>query len=381
VNFSEYIKGFSWQGVTEDIEKKGCVDVEMAIEKARQGQTVNIEDFKALVSPAAAEYIEQMAVLSQRITQQRFGKTIQFYIPLYLSNECTNHCVYCGFNHNNKITRKTLSDKEILEEAAVLKKMGYEHILLLTGESPLKAGVEYIENAMSLLQNDFAQISLEVLPLGTQEYVRLRSKGLHAVYVYQETYNSERYRVYHPAGKKREYEWRVNTQDRLGQAEVHKIGLGALLGLENPRTEAIFMAEHLRYLQKKYWKSKYAVSFPRMRPHADNCGGATGFVPQFFVDDKLFAQLIFAFRIFDPDIEISLTTRESPAFRDAMITLGITSLSAGSHTEPSGYSNPLEELPQFDTNDNRSVAEVKDVVSRAGYEPVMKDWTEFAAMK
>ncbi|MDR1740133.1 MAG: 2-iminoacetate synthase ThiH [Bacteroidales bacterium] len=378
--FSEVVKNISWSEISDKVTVCSAGDVQRVLGLVRNGEHLLTEDFAALLSPAAADFLEEMAVLSQQITQKRFGKTIQFYIPLYLSNECTNHCVYCGFNHNNKILRKTLTDEEILKEARVLKEMGYEHILLLTGESPIHAGVDYIENAMRLLQPHFAQISLEVLPLSAEEYLRLRGIGLHAVYVYQETYCHENYTAYHPAGRKRDYEWRVNTQDRLGLAEVHKIGLGALLGLEDPRAEAMFMATHLRYLQKKYWKSKYAVAFPRMRPFAEaGCGGAsTGFTPKFIIDDKLFVQLILAFRLFDPDIEISLTTRESPAFRNAMLALGVTSVSAGSHTEPGGYSEQNGELPQFSTNDNRSVSEMRDAVNSLGYEAVMRDWTKFA---
>ncbi len=380
--FSEVIRNISWSKILDKVAACNADDVQRVLGLVHNGERLNISDFAALLSPAAADFLEEMAMLSQQITQKRFGKTIQFYIPLYLSNECTNHCIYCGFNHNNKILRKTLTDEEILKEAFVLKEMGYEHILLLTGESPIHAGVDYIENAMRLLQPHFAQISLEVLPLDVDEYTRLRSSGLHAVYVYQETYCRENYTTYHPAGRKRDYEWRVNTQDRLGLAEVHKIGLGALLGLEDPRAEAMFMAMHLRYLQKKYWKSKYAVSFPRMRPFAEaDCSGAStasiGFTPKFSIDDKLFVQLIFAFRLFDPYIEISLTTRESSTFRNAMLPLGVTSVSAGSHTEPGGYSERNDELPQFSTNDNRSVSEMRDAVRLLGYEAVMRDWTEF----
>ena len=203
--FSNIVDKISWDSVSDCICSQTANDVSRALSAVRAGEYLTVEHLKALVSPAAAGFIEEMALLSQQITQRRFGKTIQFYIPLYLSNECTNHCVYCGFNRNNKIVRKTLSDKEILSEARILKEMGYEHILLLTGESPVHAGVDYIENAMRLLQPHFAQLSLEVMPLDVSGYVRLRSCGLHAVYVYQETYNKNRYGIYHPAGRKRDY--------------------------------------------------------------------------------------------------------------------------------------------------------------------------------
>ena len=367
--FSEVIRQYDWAEMGAEIAAKTAADVEVALGQAALGR-MTIEDFKALVSPSAAApaYLERMAALSREVTQKRFGKTIQFYIPLYLSNECTNHCIYCGFNHENKFSRVTLSDAQIMEEAEVLKKMGYEHLLLLTGESPRKVGVDYIEHAMQLLSPHFAQLSLEVFPMDTDEYARLCKSGLHAVYVYQETYNEQRYGFYHPAGKKADFAWRVNSQDRLGMAQVHKIGLGALLGLEDWRTEAYAMAMHLRHLQKHYWRSKYAIAFPRMRPHAG------GYEPDYPLTDKEFVQMIWAFRLFDPDLEMSLTTRESPEFRDHMVSLGITSISAGSKTDPGGYSHPGTETAQFDVNDDRSPVEMKKMVEAQGYEVVWKDW-------
>lgn len=370
--FSEVLKDYNWEETGCSIYNKTEQDVERALGKAQTpGMEIDLEDFKALVSPAAnqARYLEAMAALSRAATQKKFGKTIQFYIPLYLSNECTNHCIYCGFNHENKFARITLSDEQIMEECAVLKKMGYEHILLLTGESPKKAGIDYLEHAMKLIAPHFAQISLEVQPMDTPDYERLRKSGLHAVYVYQETYNRERYGFYHPAGMKRDYAWRLNSQDRLGAANVNKIGLGALLGLEDWRIEAFCMALHLKHLQKNYWRSKYCVAFPRMRPHEGE-----GFQPQHVVGDREFAQMIWAFRLLDDEVEMSLTTRESPDFRNHMISLGITSISAGSQTDPGGYSHPDTETAQFATNDTRSPEEMKKIIEEQGYEVIWKDW-------
>jgi 2-iminoacetate synthase len=356
----------NWEQLGEEVYSKSNSDVERALQKEK----IDIEDFKALVSPAAEPYLETMAMKSRTATQKRFGKTIQFYIPLYLSNECLNHCIYCGFNHNNKIHRVILTDAEILSEAEVIKRMGYEHILLLTGESPKHVGTAYIEHAMQLVKPHFKQISLEVQPLSTEDYVRLRKSGLYGVYVYQETYNQDRYAYYHPAGKKKDYRWRIETPDRLAQAGVHKIGLGTLLGLEDWRIEALFLANHLRYMEKRYWKSKYSLSFPRMRPHEG------GFQPPFDVTDKQFAQMIWAFRLLDNDVEISLTTRESESFRNNMISLGITAMSAGSKTEPGGYTQK-EELEQFSTNDNRNPEQLSEIINQQGYEVVWKDWDRF----
>ncbi len=366
MTFYDTIKDLRWEQTGEEIYNKTAFDVEHALNK----QHLDIEDLKALVSPAAEHYLETMAHLSREATQKRFGKTIQFYIPLYLSNECLNHCIYCGFNHNNKIHRVILSDEEIMKEISIIKDMGFEHLLLLTGESPVHAGVDYIEHAIQLVKPYFKQVSLEVQPLSVKDYKRLQDSGLYGVYIYQETYNRNRYPHYHPAGMKKDYQWRLETPERLGKAGIHKIGLGALLGLEDWRIESIFMAMHLRFLEKHYWKSKYSISFPRMRPHEGS------FQPGFDVTDKQFAQMIWAFRIFDNDIEMSLTTREDRIFRNNMVSLGITSMSAGSKTEPGGYSQK-EELEQFAVNDNRSPEEMLEMIADKGYEVVWKDWDSF----
>jgi len=366
MTFYDIALKLNWKQFEEEIYSRSALDVEQALHKEK----IDLEDFKALISPAAEPYLEMMAVKSREATQKRFGKTIQFYIPLYLSNHCLNHCIYCGFNHNNKIHRIILSDEEIIAEVEVIKNMGYEHILLLTGESPRQVGVDYIERAMQLVKPHFKQLSLEVQPLSTEEYARLRSSGLYGVYIYQETYNRERYPYYHPVGTKKDYRWRIETPDRLAQAGVHKIGLGALLGLEDWRMEALFLATHLRYLEKKYWKSKYAISFPRMRPHEG------GFQPMFQVTDKQLAQMIWAFRLFDNDVEISLTTRESEPFRNNMVSLGINAMSAGSKTEPGGYTKK-EELEQFVTNDNRDPKQLSKMIRQHGYEVIWKDWDSF----
>jgi 2-iminoacetate synthase len=364
--FYDTILSMNWDQTGEEIYRKTAIDVERALKK----QNPNVEDLKALVSPAAENYLETMAQLSRAATQKRFGKTIQFYIPLYLSNVCLNHCIYCGFNHDNKIRRIVLNDEEIINEVRIIKSMGFEHILLVTGESPAHAGFNYIEHVLQLIRPYFKQISLEVQPLSSEEYQRLQDSGLYGVYIYQETYNRDRYACYHPAGMKKNYQWRLETPERLGKAGIHKIGLGVLLGLEDWRIESVFLALHLRYLEKHYWKSKYSVSFPRMRPHEGS------FQPNFTVTDKQFVQMILAFRLFDHDIEMSLTTREDSMFRNNMVSLGITSMSAGSKTEPGGYAQK-EALEQFSVNDNRSPMEMVDMISKKGYDVVWKDWDTF----
>ena len=364
--FKELIDNYSWTEISERIAAKGRADVENALSK----ETRTIDDFMALVSPAASAYLEPMAQLSSRLTRFRFGNTIQFYIPLYLTNACVNHCIYCGFNHNNDIRRIILTEAEIEKEIAAIKKLGpFEHILLVTGESPRDAGAAYLEKAIRLIKPHFSSISIEVQPLKEEEYKRLIDAGLNSVSCYQETYNKARYKTYHPRGKKSNFDWRVDTFDRMGRAEIYKMGLGVLLGLEDWRTDSTFVALHLRYLQKQYWKTKYSVSFPRMRPHTGD-----RFQPNVIVSDRDLAQLIFAFRIFDQDLELTLSTRESRSFRDNMTALGLTSLSAGSKTDPGGYASYPAAPEQFAINDDRTPAEIKNAVKKLGLEIVWKDW-------
>lgn len=367
MNFLEELQKLPWEDVTRQIYATTEADVEQALSK----QHLSVADFVALVSPAAGKYLEPMASLSRKYTQQRFGKTMQFYIPLYLSNACVNHCIYCGFNHNNPITRVILNDEQILQEVEAIKSLGgFEHILLVTGESPRQVGVDYLEHAINLVRPYFSSISIEVQPLKQQEYERLIKAGLNAVYCYQETYNKKEYKTYHPRGIKADFDWRLDTFERMGKAGIHKMGLGVLIGLEDWRTDVVMMAHHLHYLQKHYWRTKYSISFPRMRPHEGDL-----FQPNVVMSDKELAQLIFAFRIFDHDIEIALSTRESQRFRDNMMTLGVTSMSAGSKTDPGGYAACVtEELEQFEINDARSPQKILDSVRSHNYEAVWKDW-------
>ncbi len=365
--FNNIIDKYNWQEIEKSIYSKTEKDVENAISK----QERDIEDFKALISPAAKPYIEQIATISNQLTQKRFGKTMQLYLPLYLSNECTNHCVYCGFNHNNKINRITLDDKQTIKEIEAIKSYGYEHILLVTGEHPNKAGFEYLKHKIKLIKPYFALISLEVQPLEQSEYEELIELGVNTVYVYQETYNKERYTIYHPKGKKSNYQYRLETPDRLGNAGVHKIGIGALLGLEDWRTDSFFTALHLKYLQKKYWKTKYSISFPRLRPHEGV------FQPNSIIKDSELVQLICAYRLFDNEVELSMSVRESRVFRDNILKLGITSISAGSKTEPGGYALNTHALEQFETQDNRTPKEIEQMIKSQGYEVVWKDWDTF----
>ncbi len=353
-----------WQATQSSIYAKTTKDVEKALHKSIR----DLEDFKALISPAAAPFLEEMAVLSHSLTRKRFGKTMQMYVPLYLSNECQNICTYCGFSLDNQVKRVTLTDAQILQEAEYIQKMGYEHVLLVTGEANKTVGVSYLAHAIDLLRPHFAQISIEVQPLEVEEYKLLIDKGLHTVLVYQETYNEDNYKKHHPKGKKSNFAYRLQTPDRLGQAGIYKIGLGVLLGLEDWRTDSFFCASHLQYLEKTYWQTKYSLSFPRLR----RCEGHEDLVCD--VTDRELVQLICAYRLLDEELELSISTRESLKFRNNIVNLGITSMSAGSKTNPGGYAADSDSLEQFEIDDARSPQEIVAMLESKGIEAVWKDW-------
>ena len=363
--FSEELAKYDWEETTQRILSKTGADVERAL--GREHPT--LDDFMALVSPAAAPYLEPMAQLSRRYTQERFGKTVSMYIPMYITNSCTNSCIYCGFNRHNAIPRVILTPEQIEEECRAIRELGpFENLLLVTGENPRAAGVDYIEQALHICRPYFNNLTIEVMPLKQKDYERLTHSGLNGCVCFQETYHRERYNVYHPHGMKSNFEWRLNGYDRMGAAKLHKIGMGVLIGLEDWRTDITMMAYHLRYLQKNYWETRYSVNFPRMRPAEGH------FQPNVVMTDKELAQVTFAFRIFDHDVDISYSTRESPAFRENMMKLGVTSMSAGSRTEPGGYVKAHQALEQFAVSDERSPKDVSDDIRHLGYEVVWKDW-------
>jgi 2-iminoacetate synthase len=363
-NFTDVFNTYNWEEIKRSIYAKTGDDVQRALAATMR----TLDDFKALISPAAAPYLEQMARLSQQLTLKRFGKVIQMYVPLYLSNECNNICTYCGFSFDNKVKRKTLSAIEIMQEITVIKEMGYDHVLLVTGEDNQTVHVDYFKKVLELIRPHFSHIAMEVQPLNKEDYEQLIPYGLNTVLVYQETYHREDYKKHHPKGKKSNFEYRLETPDRLGQAGIHKMGLGVLIGLEDWRTDSFFTALHLSYLEKKYWQSKYSLSFPRLRPFSG------GLEPKVEMNDRELVQLICAYRIFNEEVELSISTRESPTFRDNIIKLGITAISAGSKTNPGGYAVEPESLEQFEISDERSPKHISEMIKEQGYEPVWKDW-------
>lgn len=366
--FSDELQKISWEETTARIAAKTDADVRRALGKRT---ACTVDDFMALISPAAAPYLEQMAALSRRYTEERFGRVMSMFIPLYLTNSCANSCVYCGFHRQNPMARTILTPEQIENEYQAIKRLApFENILLVTGENPAKAGVPYLAEAIDIAKRYFSNIKIEVMPLAAEEYRELTTHGLNGVICFQETYHRENYKIYHPAGMKSNFEWRCNGFDRMGQAGVHSIGMGVLIGLEAEwRTDIVMMAYHLRYLQQKYWRTKYSVNFPRMRPAQNE-----GFHPNYYMSDRELAQVTFAMRIFDHDVDISYSTREPAYIRDNMCTLGVTTMSAESKVNPGGYHTYPQALEQFSVSDDRTAREVEAALRRAGREPVWKDW-------
>ncbi|GGC53864.1 thiamine biosynthesis protein ThiH [Pedobacter quisquiliarum] len=363
-NFIDIFEQYDWDVVKASIYRKTAADVRRALSTEKP----TLEDFKALISPAAAPFLEEMAQLSRAATLKRFGKVIQMYVPLYLSNECNNICTYCGFSLDNKVKRKTLNPIEIMQEVARIKEMGYDHVLLVTGEHNLHVDVAYFKSVLQLIKPHFASIAMEVQPLEVEDYEVLKPYGLSTVLVYQETYHKEDYKKHHPKGKKSNFKYRLETPERIGAAGIHKMGLGVLIGLEDWRTDVFFTALHLSFLERKYWKSKYSISFPRLRPFSG------GLAPKVEMSDAELVQLICAYRIFNKELELSISTRESESFRNNIVKLGITSISAGSKTNPGGYAVDPQSLEQFEISDERSPKEIAAMIAAQGYEAVWKDW-------
>ena len=325
-------------------------------------------DFLALLSPCAEKHLEQLAQKAHELSLQHFGKTILLYTPLYLSNYCVNKCAYCSYNVENKIKRKTLTMEEIEEEAKAIASSGLKHILVLTGESSKEAPVSYIVDAVKILKRYFDSISIEIYPLTTEEYIKLVEAGVDGLTIYQEVYDDAIYDKVHIKGPKKNYKFRLDAPERACIGQIRSVNIGALLGLYDWRKEAFFTALHADYLQNKYTEMEVSVSMPRIRPHIGS------FKDVYFVEDKNLLQIILAFRVFLPYVGITLSTREKQSFRDNLIPLGITKMSAGVSTEVGGHSSSSSGDRQFEISDNRSVEEVKKAILAKNYQPIFKDW-------
>jgi 2-iminoacetate synthase len=364
MTFLDIINQYDPRQVRESIEAKTAGDVERALAAER----LRPEDLQALLSPAAAPFLEQMAARAHRLTLQRFGKNILLYAPLYLSNLCVNGCRYCGFSASNQVPRRTLTLDEVWTEAQVLHEQGFRHILLVTGESPKTVDNDYLAACVERIRPLFSSISIEVYPMETEGYRQMVGAGVDGLTIYQETYNRDLYEEMHPFGKKRDYDFRLLTPERGGAAGLRRIGIGFLLGLGEFRSEAFFLGLHALHLSRHYWRTQVSVSFPRIRP-ADG-----GFQPLHPVSDRDFVQLLCALRLLLPDAGLVLSTRESAALRDNLLPLGITQMSAGSCTAPGGYADKDLSTQQFAIDDDRSPEEVCRLIRARGYEAVWKDW-------
>jgi 2-iminoacetate synthase len=363
-------------------------EIRASLDKPRLAQG----DFARLISPAAGLFLEEMARRSQALTRRRFGKVMRLFAPLYLSNECVNNCQYCGFSRDNPIVRVTLSVEEVLREGRALLQQGFRNLLLVAGEHPKFVSRQYLAQCVAALHAEVAALSLELGPMETEDYLPLVQAGAEGLVVYQETYDRGVYARMHTAGPKRDFDWRLETPERAYAAGFHRLGIGALYGLADWRREAIALAAHAAFLLRHCWKAQLTLSLPRLRP----CAGE--FQPPAPMSERDLVQLVCALRLLLPDAGLVLSTRESPSLRDGLIPLGITMISAGSHTEPGGYTGAGREklhqtqrgrivaladgasewaggaTGQFDIADDRSPDQVADLLRRLGYEPVWKDW-------
>jgi 2-iminoacetate synthase len=367
-----------------------------AVRQSLARERLELIDFAHLVSPAAEVHLETMSRRSQALTRQRFGRVIRLFAPLYLSNECVNNCSYCGFSRDNPILRVTLSIEEVLHEARALWQQGFRNLLLVAGEHPRFVARDYLAASIRVLREFVPSVSLEVGPLETTDYRPLVEAGAEGLVVYQETYDRALYASLHTAGPKRDFDFRLATPERAYAAGFRRLGIGALYGLGDWRSEALSVAAQAVYLLRHCWKAQLTISLPRLRP----CAGE--FQPPSPMTDRHLVQLVCAFRLMFPDVGLVLSTREPAALRDGLIPLGVTLISAGSHTEPGGYTGAgrdklhrtergrIVELGasewasqptaspgatgQFQIADERPAREVANLIRHLGYEPVWKDW-------
>jgi 2-iminoacetate synthase len=339
------------------------------VEAALAREKLSEKDFLALLSPAASGYLEAMARKAHILTEQFFGRTIQLFIPLYISNFCSNECIYCGFHRGNNISRKKLSLAEIEVEAKAIAATGMRHLLLLTGEAPGVTPIDYLEDAVRLLKKYFASVAIEIFPMDTDDYSRLQKAGVDGLTLYQEVYDEDRYALVHKAGKKTDFRYRLDAPERGARAGFRMVNVGPLLGLGEVRSEVFFCGLHAKYLDDTFLQTEIGLSLPRMNPAEGN------YQPEFKADDRTFVQFMTALRCFLPRAGITVSTRESAAFRDNLIRLGVTRFSAGSCTGVGGYGERQDTgTPQFEITDERGVEEVVQAIRNAGYQPVYKDW-------
>lgn len=344
------------------------------IEKVLDIDTIDANQFLTLLSPLAGHYLEDMAKKAHQLTVQYFGRTIRLYTPLYVSNYCENNCVYCGFNITSDVTRMKLKPEEVDREAKFIASTGLRHILLLAGESRKESPVSYIKDCVRILKKYFSSIAIEIYALTESEYKELICEGVDGLTLYQEVYDRDIYKRVHGQGPKSNYLFRLNAPERAAKEGMRTVNIGVLLGLNRWREEILFTGLHARYLEDKFSDTEISVSIPRIRPHAGR------FVPPYEVADKDIVHIVLALRIFLPRIGITLSTREGSRFRENLIPLGVTRMSAGSTTAVGGHTIQDNRISpqslQFEISDTRSVDEVKKMLLEKDYQPVLKDWVE-----
>ena len=379
--FSHHFTTLDIDGLVEQSLSTGVSEVEAVLSR---GQASTPSEFAALISPEAGRHLESLALQSRRLTQKHFGKTIRMFAPLYPSNECINICEYCSFSRNNPIPRITLPVSQVAEEAGMLAQRGFRTLLLVAGEHPKYVSGGYIEKCIRGCLPLMPSIWLELGPLETEDYYPMVQAGSEALIAYQETYHEPTYTDLHTAGPKKRYAWRMDTPERAYAAGFRRLGIGALFGLYDWRYEAISVAVHARHLLQNCWKAQVSISLPRLRPAYGSFKPDT----RYEMSDRQFVQLLCAFRLYLPHAGIVLSTRESPALRDGVVQLGVTTMSAGSSTEPGGYSRfdettwmQTKEQPgeQFHIADERPPQVIAEMIRQQGYEPVWKDFDQSLA--
>jgi 2-iminoacetate synthase len=347
-------------------------EVRNALDRAGSQVPLDTRDLITLLAPAAQNFLEPMAQIARDLTCQHFGRTISLYAPMYISDFCCNHCTYCGFNANTRFPRTRLTLEEIDTEAKVIADTGIRHILVLTGEAPDKTPLSYLADACRIMTRYFSSIALEVFPMTEPDYRMLRQAGADSLTVYQEVYDPDIYREVHPRGPKADYTFRLLTPERAAAAGFRAVNIGPLFGLGDPASEAFMAGLHARYLEQACPDVEISLSLPRMT----RAGGAIA--PKHLLSDRQFVQTLLAWRLFLPRAGITISTRESAAFRDRLIPLGVTRYSAGSRTDVGGYAvHAARNTVQFEVTDTRSVDEVAAMIRHSGYQPVFKDWEIF----
>lgn len=364
MNFYEKIQAYK----DFDFERFLNSITEEKVRKILNKDNITEEEFLQLLSPAALNCLEQMAEKAHDIALRNFGKSVVLYTPMYLANYCENKCIYCSYNTENHISRKKLTLDEVEKEAKAIYSSDLRHIIILTGESRYHTPVSYIADCVKILKKYFSSICIEVYALEEDEYKTLIEAGVDSLTIYQEVYNEDIYKKVHIFGPKKDYKYRLDAPERAAKAGIHSLSIGALLGLDNWRREAFFSGIHANYIQNKYPSVEFTMSIPRIRPHV---GSFNGIIE---VSDREAVQILLAYKIFMKRAGINITTRERAEFRDNLIPLGVTKISAGVSTEVGGHSTDTKGESQFDIADDRSVEEMKTAIKQMGYNAIFKDW-------